>query len=348
MASMDFMDQHIYAEGGMHAAEFLMNPHEKATSLQRFAFARLAHRPFMVSEWSKGYPDIYRSEYPLAFAAIAAFQGWNAAVMYSYSHDSWANPYLHHQYDVIMDPARLALLPAAAVIFRLAGQKSSKHSSIKINLPDLFKGTYHPAEMLAFRSGLWRQSLDLTWDKESEGKSPMYDFLSPEAEDVRSIDGSLYWSWQQGYRLIDWPMAQAFIGKGNDEERRTTDIVFHFKSDFAAIAAVSLSPTGEPINRSHKILVTFASGAKNSGEVASSEKNGRLLSKGGPPIMFKKVSGIIKIRHNAEQLLARAIFSSGQKGEFRKLVEEEKGWWQLPLDMENNTMMYEVTVSKDY
>lgn len=95
------------------------------------AFQRLLDRPLFVSEWDHAWPDEWRAESPLAYAAVASLQGWSGMTIHTYRYSSYGPvdrigggastingvTYRNH-FDTFNDPAKFGLFYHAALMFR--------------------------------------------------------------------------------------------------------------------------------------------------------------------------------------------------------------------------------------
>lgn len=325
LSTMDFMDQHIYGEGDVEDIDILNSPLKKVNSLQSASFARLTGKPFVVSEWNKDYPKTFRAEYPLSFAAVAAFQDWNAVILYSYSHDSWTHSYLHHPNDTVIDPARITLMPAAALIFRNGVKSANVGTVVKVNESDIYTNSYNSKKMLAFSSGLWKKRLSLSWDKNKKGITLIHNFISTNSTQIKSADSQLFWDWKNGCRVIDTPVVQAMISKGNNKLKKSTDVIFDIDNQFFAIAITSMDGL-TPINRAKKLWITSAAKAKN----------------GSQTILVEKVVGKIFIKNSSKALKYRTVNGNGETKTGGNLEKDSNGFWLLSLNINDKTNVYEV------
>lgn len=336
LATMDFMDQHIYAEGGIDHAEFAASPLQEVASLQRSAFARLRGKPFVVSEWNKDYPARFRGEYPLAFAAVAAAQGWNAAILYAYAHDSWTMPYLQHPFDIIVDPARLPLLPAAALLYRRAVRPFGDSALIRFSEEQVYRDTLAPDQITALVTGLWQKRLSVTWQETGDGVPPGQSWLSPGAQRSVSPDGQLRWDWQAGYRVIDTPQAQAMMGWGEGKTIRSSNVAWTIDNHFAASALVAIDAADQPLTQSGRLLLLFATEAANSGADYPGIN-------GEAPIMLLAPAGEVRLQHGAEALDVRCMTAAAKWQTRERLKPDAEGWFTLKLAPETGALVYELT-----
>lgn len=342
LASTDFIDQHIYVKGDSADADFRTSPFKAATTLQSQSFARVKGMPFVVSEWNMDYPKEYRAEYPLTFAAIAAYQGWNATILYDYSHDTWVQSFLHHPNDVVIDPARITLLPAAALLFRSAVKPAGESRTLKVSEEELYTAHYKPEDMLAYRTGLWQHRLSLSWNNKDDGISPLTNLMPFQAADVKSADGQLFWDWQDGYRLIDTPTAQAAVGTGSGNIRKTNDISFRIDNEFFAGAVISPGSNAAPINKADKLFIFITSKADNHHSLSDVELTDSIKYSGSARIMSEIITGSILIRNSNKEVKYRTILPSGKTGKSGSLSRSGE-YWVLPLNRDDRAFMYEVS-----
>ena len=114
----DIIDAHSY--GGPN--ELSKNPLRDANLVDWIAAAHVIGKPLTVTEWGvddRGSFAPDRQDIPLYVAASASLQGWSAVMFYAYAVDalskSGGTPSIYQAYD---DPALLAVLPAAALLYR--------------------------------------------------------------------------------------------------------------------------------------------------------------------------------------------------------------------------------------
>jgi hypothetical protein len=335
LASMDFMDQHIYAEGELDEAEFSRSVDAPAATLQWLPFSRVKGKPFVISEWNKGYPMRYRGEYPLVFAAVAAAQQWNVAIMYAYSHDTWTMPQLHHPFDVIVDPARLPLLPAAALLFRRAVQPLTERALIKVTEQELYSDAFAPRQMSALTTGLWQKRLSLSWRPGDQGLSPTTRLLPLQAQRSKSLDGQLFWDWENDYRQINTSQVQAFIGWGDGRTVRSEDVEWTFGNRFVAAALAAVGDGETALPQADKLLLVLSTQAQNTAASYPDEN-------GIKPVVLEAPVGKIRLRHNAKVLSYRMLTAAGVWREGGRLVRGADGWFSLRLDPVVGALVYEL------
>ena len=118
LTSGDIIDVHSY--GG--AGELARDPQVEPNLVHWIAAAHVVGRPLSVSEWGldrRGSLAADRQDVPLFVAAWASMQGWNAVLLYAYAMQPFtagrSSPAVYNAFD---DPALMASMPAAALLYR--------------------------------------------------------------------------------------------------------------------------------------------------------------------------------------------------------------------------------------
>ena len=111
----NIIDAHSY--GGVD--ELAKNPFYAPSLAHWFAAAQIAGKPLSVTEWNvEPFPVPDRHTIPLYVAASASMQGWGAVMQYAYAQVPLNGPGGPSNWHAFNDPALLASLPAAALLYR--------------------------------------------------------------------------------------------------------------------------------------------------------------------------------------------------------------------------------------
>ena len=87
-------------------------------TLSHLASARVAGKPYTVSEYNHPQPIEYAAEGFPMIAAFGAFQGWDAIYSFAYAHNASFQPRrIESFFDIKTDTAKLAHMPACAALF---------------------------------------------------------------------------------------------------------------------------------------------------------------------------------------------------------------------------------------
>ncbi len=253
------------------------------------SLARLSGKPFFVSEWDQAWPDEWRAESPLAYAAVAAFQGWSGVTIHTYRYNTWdaedrlgggaetinSITYRNH-FDASNDPAKFGLFYHAALLLRRGDVQPSQAATavqlpgLGLDRPDLGSTAWllkNPSDLLGLRGLPELQRLSLLLPDQSapgaeiqalaglEASSPVA-FPVPESQgQVTSDTGELWRSWHKRYATIDTPRTKAAYGfLAANGPIYLQGLALEVATDFAVIALSSL--TDDPLHVSSSILLT--------------------------------------------------------------------------------------------
>lgn len=265
----DIVDVHSY--GG--AREIQRNPLNAPNLMHWIAAAHVAGRPLTVSEWNvEQFPVPDRALIPLFLAASACLQGWDGLLQYAYSVGALNSSGIPSNWHAFNDPAMLASLPAAALLYRRHDVREA--STIYAFVPSedaLFRRSISPANSVALRTAAEKGKLvvalprirELAWVEQPaippeavRIRNPQLALISPDASNVTSDTGELRHDWRQGTFTIDTPRTQAALGSIGDKTIILRDVEIRTSTPDAMVAVQSLDQT--PIVNSRAILVSLA------------------------------------------------------------------------------------------
>lgn len=263
----DVVDSHSYG-----VAEFLgSDPRYASNYAHWIAAAQVAGRPTTITEWNVEYPNTDRFCSPLYTAALSAFQGWDAPMLYNYSQDKLVKPAGPSVWSTWSDPALTGLMPAAALLFR-KGQVAPARGGFHMAFPadQFYRFDLSPATSVALRTAMEQRRVTigvppspaLPWLKPTpapEGAEvitdPDRDLLADgESGVIRSDTGELTRDWKKGVHVIDAPHCQAASGWIGGGPIATADARFDVTTKKATVALNSVDDL--PLSQSRFILVT--------------------------------------------------------------------------------------------
>jgi hypothetical protein len=328
---VDFADSHVYWnfplwESTGTSTQPMVRSYRNAFST--LSLMRLADKPFFVSEWDHAWPDEWRAESPLAYAAVAAFQGWSGLTIHTYRYSTWpaedrlgggaetinSITYRNH-FDAGNDPSKFGLWPHAALILR-RGDVRPASESLSIWLDDEpAKWLRHNAAdhaVLAATPESHRVSISLPDAREAAdmvwaSDQPMLDESDGE---VVSDTGELWRSWDRGYGRIDTPRTKAVYGfVGAAGAIVLSGLELESSTDFATIALSSL--TDDPLDRSDTILLTAVGRSDNTG-AEYDEAHAHQISFGRAPVLIEPIRAKIRLRTERPNLKVLVISQHGE------------------------------------
>lgn len=288
----DIVDAHSYGRPN----EIERNPRLEPNIASWMAGGAVAGKPFSVSEWNvEPFPVFDRFQFPLYVASIARLQEWDAMVQYAYSQLPLGEPSAGN-WEAMADPALIATLPAAALLYR-GGHVSGATASYELALPEeVFTGqeinarTSRAIRTLTETSKLRLRipKVDaLDWISEQPPapnatriSDSDFDAIGDGSTRVCSDTGELCRDWKQGIFTVDTEKSQVASGWMGGHQIALRDVSIALSTPNASLAVQSLD--GESLDRSGRIMISMSA--------RSIPRAGRL------PYMAEPVEGEIRIR----------------------------------------------------
>jgi hypothetical protein len=353
--AVDFCDSHAYwnfplwESSGTNTTPMVTLYDNVFASLSA---ARLAGKPFFVSEWDQAWPDEWRAESPLAYAAVAALQGWSGVTIHTYRYNTWKAEdrlgggaetingitYRNH-FDAANDPAKFGLFYHAALLLRRGDIQPAKKTA-GLHFPN------DPAEWLLKRPGEIPALKGLPERHKTvlllPGAETATDLTQPWDQSlvlekkggVTADTGEAGRSWQERWGWIDTPRTKAVYGfLGQAGRIRLHGLELEVKTDFATIALSSL--TNEPLEQSDIILLTAVGRCDNTAAVYN-EAHTLQNSFGRPPVLIEAIVAKIYLKTNRENLKLLVISEHGE------LVT------RLPVKYEDGVLSFEIGAQPDW
>ncbi len=267
----DVIDAHAYGQ----TESLSSNPKYDDMSSHWIAAAQVSGKPLVVTEWNTEYPQRDRFTQPLFIAATAAFQGWDAPMIYGYQQAPLVRQSKIETWGISSDPAHVALMPTAALIFRRGDVKRAGSTVVFAPGDALLNKSISPENSPALRTISERHRLAIGLPKTAllpwlQGVD-RGDVADPDAivggmgeTSVTSDTQQLTRDWRVGRFTIDTPMTQAVMGWVSDKPIKLADVTFTIRTPKATAAITSLD--GQPIARSKQLLLTVAAQAGNIGK----------------------------------------------------------------------------------
>lgn len=273
----DIVDAHGYDQGEWIDGD----PRAKAGVMQWLAAAQAEGKPFYITEWNTEDAANARDPFalPLHIAAIGAFQGWDAPMIYGYSQDGlnlgpggmWSS-YTH--------PGVMGMMPAAALAFRRDVSQAKETVRFVPSEKDLLDTALSPENSLLLRTAPERHRLvfgfpkaaSLPWLKPSAQagavSDPQKSYIEPGKASVQSDTGEILRDFASGIQFITTPRTAAIQGWIGG--RKVMAGVFEVESRTPKASISFSSLDGKPLAESSRILVSSAARVVN--------KEGRYLS----------------------------------------------------------------------
>jgi hypothetical protein len=268
LSTGDMIDAHAYGSVG----ELEKNPLYGPNMIDWLASARIAGKPFSVTEWNvEPFPVPDRHVLPLYVAGVSSLQGWNAVMQYAYAQVPLDGPGTPSNWHAFNDPALIAMLPAAALLFRSDHVKAADTTYALVpSTASLYDQPLSPATATALRTTAERGRLvvvlpetkELPWLEAGSIppgakilRSPGQSFISDQASEVISDTGELRRNWDEGIFTINSSRTQAAEGWVGGKNIGLNDVDLALTTRNASVAVQSLDD--KPINQSATILISL-------------------------------------------------------------------------------------------
>lgn len=333
---MDFTDTHIYYhrdwDWGVEeqvCANVRING--QTSIMDKQSAMKLSGKPLFISEWDMPWPNSYRAEAPIYYAAICALQGWSGMAVHTYSYSTALDrmkvlgkevssvgianiSYRAGIFSVWNDPAKFGLFQHSALLVR-RGDISPADKKIGVKLSPLENWVTDAQqtglEMHRLSTVLpGADALDCDAVVEPGHKFPW------EKGTVRADNGQMWRNIEKKLGAIDTPRSKILYGRlafmgwsgyySPIPETRVDGMEVKAKTDFGVVALSSL--TDEPIESSDYMLLTTIGRARNTDAQFDGDK---MLELGRAPILSEVIQATITIRTQRTDLQVWGIGPEG-------------------------------------
>ena len=288
------------------------------TACPKLGRMNLVGKPFFVSEWDMPWPNSYRAEGPIYYAAVGALQNWSGFTIHTYAYSSRLEemkilgrelsspvagvPYREGIFSTWNDPAKFGLFYHAALITRRCDVSPANE-----------KIAVAPASIASHSHNAWGTVLEqhqaaVTFGEEVPAG---YDrrildteeVPHPEPGKIVSDNGQLWRDLSKQIGAVDTPRTKVvygFLGRAAATNSATKKKLAGLElnglgvtcsTDFAVIALSSL--TDDPIEKSDNMLLSAIGRARNTDAVFDGTK---MLDVGKPPIMAEVIEADIQLK----------------------------------------------------
>ncbi|MCU1761125.1 cellulase family glycosylhydrolase [Pseudomonas sp. 14P_8.1_Bac3] len=273
LTSGDVIDTHSYGGPG----QLEKNPLTSAGIVDWIAAGQVTGKPLTVTEWNnEPFPTPDRHSLPLYIAGTASHQGWDALMQYAYSQEplsgGWVTAGNWHAYN---DPALLATLPAAALLYRRGDVREASTTYVFAPTPDtLFNQPITAANSALLRTAVEKgklqiampQTPELPWLQTGAIASdaqvfhdPNQSLLDANASESTTDTGELKRNWKQGIYTINTPRTQVATGWIGGQSISLGSLQINVTTANASVAVQSLND--KPLGQSQDLMISLGSRA---------------------------------------------------------------------------------------
>lgn len=335
---MDFTDSHHYFYTWKWGNTERVCEHRPITGVptvcSSLAKMKIANKPFFISEWDVPWPNSYRAEGPIYYAAVGALQGWAGFAIHTYSYGTRLEdmkvlgreqsspvggvPYREGIFSVWNDPAKFGLFYHSALILRRGDvEKANKKVAIQADKLDATVTTAHKTQLEQHVCGtIFDNKLPEGYD-EIVNEADTIPFEEPAK--IVSDNGQMWRDLKKKLGVIDTERTKVVYGtlsrggaaastrKNTDTGIELNGLTVNAYTDFGVIAMSSL--TNDPIEKSNNILISAIGRARNSGAQFDGDK---MIELGHAPIMAEVVAADIHLKiENGDKLKVWGVNAEG-------------------------------------
>lgn len=302
----DFTDSHAYMcdwkwNDGIAMYKSMTQVQDPA--LTRHTRMKAKGKPLFISEWDMPWPNPFRAESPLLYAAVGSYQRWAGYAIHTYSYSTRLNEQwvlgkeLHSEcvnglcYRVGMfstwnDPAKYGLFYHAALMIRRGDVKPADQShTFKIGTGG-HDGLRGAVEYCRIYSSF------------EDGADSMICPFDETSGEVKSVNGQLYRSWKKNYGYINTTHTKAVYGFLEKNGEICMDgLTVKSNNEHGVIALSSLSD--DPLAKADNILLTAIGDAINTGMKYErvGESDMRVTDMGTSPVLAEVIDAEISLEN---------------------------------------------------
>jgi len=334
--NMDFSDGHHYyydwrwGEEDKFCANVQINGYKSI--FPNLGAMRLDNKPYFVSEWDMPWPNSYRAEGPIYYAAVTALQDWTGMAIHTYAYSPKMEnmkilgkesssstiggiPYREGIFSVWNDPAKFGLFQHCALIVRRS-DIAPANKKIGCTFPE----TLEKVVTTAYAGGLEKHRLtSILPGEEGVGCDEVISIGDKiEWEDpnlIVSDNGQMWRNIAKKFGGIDTPRTKVVYGRltagrnasaGAMDGTEVSGMKVVSKTDFAVIALSSLS--NDPIEVCDNMLLTTIGRARNTDQVYDGDK---MIEYGREPILSEAINATITLKTERTDLKVWGVNAEG-------------------------------------
>ena len=332
---MDFADNHVYFYDWRWGEEEKLCSNDTISAtrdVSSVAALKLNNKPFFISEWDMPWPNAFRAEGPIYYAALTALQNWGGMAIHTYAYGTDLQngsvlgrefssnalggvPYREGIFSAWNDPAKFGLFYHSALIVR-RGDVSPCEKKIGVTLPDAVK-----LKKKAWDTGSDIHRLVTLLDVETDGKDcdaiqSVTEAIDWENPDVAISDNGQVWrNIKKKVSGIDTPRTQILYGRlsngkngkvAGSEECKLSSMEVSATTDFGVVALSSL--TDAPIEQSDNLLLSAIGRVRNTDSAFDGDK---MLELGHTPVIAEVIRAKITIKTDRTDLKVWGVNAEG-------------------------------------
>lgn len=311
-------------------------------NLARLAIYRVAGKPFTVSEYDHPAPSDYAAEMFPMIASFAALQDWDGVFQFDWGGTQSEARQITSFFALQQHPAKLAFLPAAAMMFRRGDVAAA---------PDTARLTVSPADAEELTAN--DVSMPEAWKNVGLATNDILTHrlevhfaqkTKPKAEITKDSGSPVSWDAEAGLYIVDAPAAKVVVGRCTGKTTKLDAAEFTVRENPRDFAVIALNAAdGKPLPSAGRLLLTAVGGVENSGMGWNAERTSVGTKWGAAPTLCEGISAKVGIATRARTAKIHPLDGSGARlGEIPG--ELKGGTLTFEIGPEFQTLWYEIVL----
>jgi hypothetical protein len=349
----DFVDMHAYWQhprfpgrpwdrSNWNILNTPMVDDKSGGNLARLAVYRVADKPFTVSEYDHPAPSDYTAEMFPMIASFAAIQDWDGLFQFDWGGTDSEARQITSFFALQQHQAKLAFLPAAAMMFRRGDVAPAPGTArLTISPAAAEELTANDVSMQeAWKNGglatndILTHRLEVRFAQDGKAK----------AEITKDSSSPVSWDAEAGLYTVDAPAAKVVVGRCTGKTIKLDGAEFTVQGNPRDFAVLALNAAdGKPVANSGRLLLTAVGGVGNSGMEWNAERTSVGTKWGTAPTLCEGIAAKVSIATAATAAKIHLLDGSGARvGEIPGILQD--GTLSFEIGPEFKTLWYEVVL----
>jgi hypothetical protein len=281
-------------------------------NLARLGLYRVAGKAYTVSEYDHPAPSHYAAEMFPMIASFAALQDWDGLFQFDWGGTDSATRRITGYFALQQHPAKLAFLPAAALMFRRGDVEVARGTArLAIPAPQAEELTADNVSV----SEAWKRAGLATGQILTHRLELRFAPGGELGAEVSKQAGSaVAWDAKAGLYTVNAPAAKALVGRCTGKTTRLDGAEFDVEANPRNFAVLTLnSADGKPLTRSGRLLLTAAGNVENTGMGWNADHTSVGTQWGRAPTLCEGIAARITLSTGAGSAKVHALDGTGAR-----------------------------------
>jgi hypothetical protein len=320
----DFVDMHAYWQhpnfpgrpwdsSNWNIRNTPMVADKNGGNLSGLAVYRVAGKPYTVSEYDHPAPSHYAAEMFPMIPSFAAVQDWDGLFQFDWGGTDADARRIAGYFSLQQHPAKLAFLPAAAMMFR-RGDLDVASGSTRLDIP-AGRVEQFTADNFSM-SEAWKKSGVAPQDMLTHRLELRFTTGSKLAAEVsQEAHSPVTWDMESGLYTVDAPAAKAVVGRCTGRTTKLNGVEFEVKANARNFAVLTLNAAdGQPLSKPGRMLLVAAGNVENSGMGWNTNHTSVGTQWGSAPTVCEGIAAKVTLTTTARSTRVYALDGTGARG----------------------------------